>query len=258
MTAGLRTPLLDFFRRGDVARDVRLMAAQGAIAPRPLEQLGLLVLLTSDPDPDIRETAEATLSRIPPAVLSGFLARSEVPDEWRTFFADRGIAAAAVAGEEPELLPDGEPGDEGPEPVTEDDKASMVRRLAAMSVPERVKAAMKGTREVRAVLVRDPNKLVAMSVLSSPKLTEAEVEAIARMGSVSEDVLRTIGQSRAWTKNYGILSGLVRNPKTPIAISLTLLQRVTDRDLKAVSIDRNVPDPLRIAARKRVVLGEKR
>lgn len=258
MTAGLRTPLLDFFRRGDVARDVRLMAAQGAIAPRPLEQLGLIVLLTSDPDPEIRETAEATLSRIPGAVLAGFLARSEVPDELRAFFGARGVEAAAVPGEEPDLLPDDDPGDDEPEPAGEDGKAAIVQRIAGMSVPERVKAAMKGTREMRAVLVRDPNKLVAMSVLSSPKLTEAEVEAIARMGSVGEDVLRTIGQSRAWTKNYGILSGLVRNPKTPLAISLTLLQRVTDRDLKAVSIDRNVPDPLRIAARKRVVLGVKR
>ena len=45
MDTGFRTPLLDFFRRGDVARDVRLLAAQGALAARAHEQLGLLVLL---------------------------------------------------------------------------------------------------------------------------------------------------------------------------------------------------------------------
>ena len=48
MDVGLRTPLLDFFRRGEVARDIRLLAAEGAVAPRPLEQLGLLALLTGD------------------------------------------------------------------------------------------------------------------------------------------------------------------------------------------------------------------
>ena len=48
MPAGLSSPMLDFFRRGDVARDVRMLAAQGAIAPRPLEQLGLLMLLSKD------------------------------------------------------------------------------------------------------------------------------------------------------------------------------------------------------------------
>ena len=80
--------------------------------------------------------------------------------------------------------------------------------------------ALSSTREMRAILIRDPNKLVSMAVLSSPKMTETEVEAIAKMGSVSEDVLRTIAQSRAWTKNYGVISSLVKNAKTPLAMSL--------------------------------------
>ena len=49
------TPLLDFFKRGEVARDVRLLAAQGALAPRAHEQLAILVLLLDDPDPEIRD-----------------------------------------------------------------------------------------------------------------------------------------------------------------------------------------------------------
>ena len=43
------------------------------------------------------------------------------------------------------------------------------------------------------MLVRDRNRLVASAVLSSPKLTESEVEAFTKMGNVSEDVLRVIG-----------------------------------------------------------------
>jgi hypothetical protein len=114
-----------------------------------------------------------------------------------------------------------------------------------------MKLATRGTREQRALLVRDPNRLVASAVLSSPKLTESEVEQFAKMTNVAEDVLRVIGTNRAWTKNYGVVAGLVRNPKTPLAISMTLLQRVNDRDVKMLAIDRNVPEPLRIAARKR-------
>jgi hypothetical protein len=71
------------------------------------------------------------------------------------------------------------------------------------------------------------------------------------MANVAEDVLRVIGTNRAWTKNYGVVAGLVRNPKTPLAISLTLLQRINDKDVKLLALDRNVPEPLRIAARKR-------
>jgi len=71
MDAGLRTPLLDFFRRGEVARDVRLQAAQGAVAPRSLEQLGILRILTANADSEVRETANPTLQLIPDDLLAG-------------------------------------------------------------------------------------------------------------------------------------------------------------------------------------------
>ena len=70
MDIGLRTPLLDLFRTGEVTPDVRLLAAQGSISPRGLEQLGLLAVLTSDDDAEIRRVAEETLSRIPGDVIS--------------------------------------------------------------------------------------------------------------------------------------------------------------------------------------------
>src|SRR5688500_13442453 len=96
MDVGLRTPLLDFFRRGEVARDIRLLAAQGALAPRAQEQLGLLILLVDDQDPEIAEAAESTLQAIPPDSLRAFLARSDVSTEMRNFFARRGIEPASV------------------------------------------------------------------------------------------------------------------------------------------------------------------
>src|SRR5687768_15154869 len=107
------------------------------------------------------------------------------------------------ADEQPPII---QPADDfGVESTTEDEKASVVQRLANMSVPEKVQAAMKGTREMRAILVRDPNKMVSLAVLSCPKVTETEIESFARMGSVSEDVLRTIGQTRAWVKSYNVV-----------------------------------------------------
>lgn len=254
MEAGLRTPLLDFFKRGEVARDLRLLAAQGAIAPRPLEQLGLLALLTADADPEIRDTAEATLDRVPTDLLSAFIARSDVPLELREFFTTRGVAVAATpAAEAEQPLIDASEDDYGAESSSEDEKASVVQRLANMSVPEKVQAAMKGTREMRAMLIRDPNKMVSLAVLSCPKVTETEIESFARMGSVSEDVLRTIGQTRAWVKSYNVVLALVKNAKTPVAMSMNLLNRLNESDVKRLSTDRNIPEPLRIAARRKIV-----
>jgi hypothetical protein len=89
--------------------------------------------------------------------------------------------------------------------------------------------------------------------LSCPKVNDAEIESFCKMGNVSEDILRTISKSRAWTKNYSVVLALVKNAKTPVAITMNLMQRLTDGDVKKLSTDRNVPEPLRLAARKRTV-----
>ena len=258
MDPGLRTPLIDFFRRGEVAADVRLMAAQGALAPRAQEQLALLVLLSDDPDPEIARATHATLDALPVEAVRNFLARADVPDEMRQFFAARGIEPAPglidpidlALADEPLLdalaeLPE-EPGPADPEH----------KSLSSLSVLERMKLAMKGSREQRAVLVRDSNKLVAAAVLSSPKVNEAEIEAFTKMGNVSEDVLRVIGQNRSWTKNYGVILGLCKHPKTPPAIAMSFVQRLNEKDLKALTTDRNAKEGLRILAKKMISKGK--
>jgi hypothetical protein len=106
---------------------------------------------------------------------------------------------------------------------------------------------------MRAILIRDANKMIAATVLSSPKLSEQEVEAFSRMTNVAEEVLRIIGNNRAWVKNYQVVLGLTKNPKTPLALSMNFMSRLNDRDLNMLSNDRNVPEPLRVAARKKVV-----
>jgi hypothetical protein len=249
MDPGFRSPLVDFFTRGEVARDVRLMAAEGTLAPKAHEQVALLVLLSDDQDPEIAATANATVSALPAQALQAFLARSDVSSQMRDFFAARGILPgdqAAVDAAGPLI----ESAAAAVEAAEETEEADTSQVLASMSILQRMKLAMKGTKGQRAQLIRDSNKLVAAAVLSSPKLTESEVEAFAKMGNVSEDVLRTIAMNRSWAKNYGVIAGLTRNPKTPPGISMQMVQRLNERDLKMLAIDRNVPEAVRLAARK--------
>jgi hypothetical protein len=93
--------------------------------------------------------------------------------------------------------------------------------------------------------------MISAAVLSSPKVSEPEVENFARMANVGEDVLRIIGNNRAWMKNYGVVLGLTKNPKTPVGMSLNLLARLNVKDVAQLAVDRNVPEALRVAARKR-------
>ena len=250
------TPLLDFFKRGEVERDVRLQAAQGTLAPRALEQLSILVLLLEDSDREIRDTADETLNRIPVEVLEKFLARSDVPVDLREFFGDRGVFPAEIPPIEVEF--DDPLIDAAPEEGLDEDgeRISGTQELAAMNFPQRIRAAMKGTREQRAILIRDPNKMICASVLSSPKVSVPEVESFARMQNVSEDVLRVIGSNRAWLKSYGVVLALTKNPKTPLALSMQLMTRLQTKDLAKLSVDRNVPEALRISSRKKVVSNQ--
>jgi hypothetical protein len=131
------------------------------------------------------------------------------------------------------------------EGIIEADRIPVFQRVALMSIKDRVMLAIKGTREARMILIRDPNRIVAAAVLRNPRLTETEVESIASVKTAPEDVLRQIGQNRAWTRSYNVIHNLVRNPRTPIATSLAFLGRIQTRDLRALSTNKNIPDVIR-------------
>lgn len=125
------------------------------------------------------------------------------------------------------------------------ERVSMINRVMKMGMKDRVKLAMKGDREARNILIRDPNRVVAQAVISNPKITEQEVEKIAAMRAVPEDVLRTIANGRQWARNYAIIHNLARNPRTPIASVLPILTRLQARDLVAMSKNKNISDAVR-------------
>ena len=263
------SPLFEHLTRGEAERDARLLAAQGGLELRASEQVAVLVFLLDDPDREIRQTADNTLNRIPVEALSKFLARPGTPLDLLEFFADRGVFPDETSGEAA-----GEGGGEGADdapivaaqPVDaveaaaalgiedvllDKDQTSITQKIQKMNFTQRLIAASKGTREMRSILVRDNNKMIAAAVMSSPKLTESEIETFSRMASVSEDVLRMIAHNRSWMKSYRVVLGLVKNPKFPVALSLNLLQRVNAKDVAQIAIDRNIPEPLRVAARKK-------
>jgi hypothetical protein len=129
-------------------------------------------------------------------------------------------------------------------------ESAIFEKLSKMTVPQKIRNAMFGTREVRSILIRDHNKEVARQVLRSPKMTDKEVEVIASMRNVSDDVLRDIGNSRELTRSYGVVQSLVRNPRTPVMISQRLLSRLQTRDLTGLIHDRGLPEAVRRNAQR--------
>jgi hypothetical protein len=155
-----------------------------------------------------------------------------------------------------ELLPLVKPGGQSAAP---DKKAigpekgqqlSTLQKIAALTVPERVQLAMRGSREERMILIRDGVKVVALAVLESPKLSETEMESFAGMKNVQEIVLRGIAIRRRFMKVYGVVRALVNNPRTPLDVSLPLLKTLLLMDLKNLMRNKSIPELVtRVAAK---------
>jgi len=336
-------PLVEQFRKGGVPRELRLMAAQGALPLKPADLVDLLHQLLGDGDEAVREAADGTLSGMsveemlpivkdretPPPVLAWAVTHREerellevvlqnpsLPDEpvetlaptlpehlaelvvinqvrllrrtslLEALESNRGLSndqkrrlrelretfrigeQAAPAAPPPPVAPAAPPPPAVVEPLpeisaeeavakllTEDEKqdgekVSVVQKLYRMNTAEKVIVALKGSSGERAVLVRDPNRIVASAVLGSPRLTDVEIERFAAMKNVSDEVLRHIASNREWTKRYGVVSNLVRNPRTPLALAIGMVSRLTPRDMKSIAVDRNVPEVIRKQAQK--------
>lgn len=148
--------------------------------------------------------------------------------EQRSAAADRLVAEASA-----------EAGGDAPERV------ALIRRIMLMKLKDRIKLAMKGDREARSILIRDSNKVVAVAVIHNPRITDKEVEGIASMRTVNDEVLRVIAMNRGWARQYPIIINLARNPRTPLPTAISILPRLYTRDLKALGQNRNVSDAVR-------------
>lgn len=129
-------------------------------------------------------------------------------------------------------------------------KVATWAKIQKMGVSEKVKLAFGGDKTARLVLVRERNKLICSAVMRNPRITEQEVEAIAGMRNVEDEVLRLVGLRRDWMSKYGIILALCRNPKAPAGVVVPLINRLTLRDLKGLKDDKGVSQVVRQAARR--------
>ncbi|MCX5718655.1 MAG: hypothetical protein NT055_01590 [Nitrospirae bacterium] len=128
-------------------------------------------------------------------------------------------------------------------------KESVLQRIQRLSVTEKRHLARMGGREIRSVLIKDPNKEVLMTLLDNPKITETEIEIIAKSRFIPEEALRKIAKKREWMKKYPIVSAVVSNPKTPAGIAVTFLNELKTRDLALLEKNRNVSEAVRTTAK---------
>ena len=114
-----------------------------------------------------------------------------------------------------------------------------------MNAAEKVIAAPKEPARTGALVRDQPDGLVR-----GARSHRRRIESFSAMRNISDQALRRIGSDREWTKKYAVVSNLVKNPRTPIGVSMNLVARLTPRDLKSVVVDKNVPEAVRKHAQK--------
>jgi hypothetical protein len=137
--------------------------------------------------------------------------------------------------------------DEPPAPVPE---KALWARIRTMTVAEKVKLALKGNKDARAILLRDANKIIPRLVLQNPRISEDEILVLSKDRNTDDEVLRMIAESREWTKSYAVRAALVENARTPVGKALKLLVTLGEREISRLARSKNVPNVIVIQARR--------
>lgn len=132
------------------------------------------------------------------------------------------------------------------------DDQNIYKLVAQMNAGQKLKLALSGNKAARELLIKDSNKIISMSVLKNPRITEEEVQKVTITKGTNDDMLRQIARNKEWVKSYSIRVGMLTNPKTPLQVSLKLLDSVYEKDLQGLAKSKNVPNALASAARRKL------
>ena len=136
------------------------------------------------------------------------------------------------------------------EEVVKDKYVPLYKRIADMTVTQKIRRGQLGSKEERMLLVRDNNRLVATAAVRSPLMQEGEAALISRNRNMSDEVLRIIGSTPEWMKSYTVKKNLVENPRTPVMIAQRLVAHLREADLRQLAKSKNVTGPVQDAARR--------
>jgi hypothetical protein len=99
----------------------------------------------------------------------------------------------------------------------------------------RISLARRPIRRLLERLLFDPDARVIRSILGNPRLTEADVVALAASRRASAEVLEVIAQDGRWITRYPVRLALASNPVAPAHLIVGLLPYLLRQDLRAVA-----------------------
>lgn len=129
---------------------------------------------------------------------------------------------------------------------------TIYQSIQNMSRHEKLAFARKGGMDARAILLRDRDPAVVMSILLNPRITVSEVIQLTASQSMTLDMIKMIVNRAEWMAVESICLNLVLNPKTPLPTALSLLNRLSERNVRMLA-KRPIKQAIKSAALKIVV-----
>src|SRR4030042_4467478 len=198
------------------------------------------VIIEESEDPSVfTEIAKANMKR--PEILKLLLESPDVPDEARNLIGVTLQIPVSSRAEVPKVRK-----------TPEMRSMTLLQKIQRLNFGEKRLLALRGGKEVRSILIKDPSREIVLTVLENPKITETEIELLAKSRSVPDEIIRKIVKKREWMKNYPILLAVVSNPKTPAGNAVSLLSELKTKDLAALMKNKNVSDAVRTASKRLV------
>lgn len=102
-------------------------------------------------------------------------------------------------------------------------------------VGHRISLARRPIRRLLERLLFDPDARVIRTILGNPRLTEADVVALAASRRAAAEALEVIAQDSRWVTRYPVRLALANNPASPARLVVSLLPYLLRQDLRAVA-----------------------
>jgi len=259
------TPAVATYVRPGTSVETRLAGCTAASGLSPFERVTLLFCLTKDSDPAVRSTAVSGMLSLPEDVVSEYRSLQEAhPLVLETLAKIIPPAQTVPVADQPDLSDlfdqSDEVGDvEDEVPVDEQDEEyqSKYKIALMLGTAEKIKMALSGDKEWRAILIKDSNKLVSSSVVKNPRYTDGEVLSLIKVGIQNDEIMRLVCANKEWIKNYKIRKALVESSRTPVQNAMRYLSTMNEKDMAYLAKSKNIPSVISTMA-KRLLLSKKR
>ncbi|MFO8058468.1 MAG: hypothetical protein R6V10_14355 [bacterium] len=112
---------------------------------------------------------------------------------------------------------------------------NLFAEIRSLPMHQKVVAAKRGNRSVRALLLQEGHKKILTHLLNNPQLSVGEVMQILKISNLSTELIQAIAKNSMWSQNEEIKYLITVHPRTPLPLALKTLNSLTTKNLAKIA-----------------------